>query len=128
MYYGITKKVTLNYEETIEKVTQELKKEGFGVLTTIDVKETLKKKINAEFQKYIILGACNPPFAYEVLTEELEAGLFLPCNVIVYEDKSGEIVISAFNPMLIVDIIKNDKVKNIAIKVTEKLKRVIESV
>ena len=83
MEYGISKKVILGFDEAVAKVTDELKKEGFGVLTTIDVRETLKKKLNVDFKKYVILGACNPPFAYKSLQAEEEIGLLLPCNVIV---------------------------------------------
>jgi uncharacterized protein (DUF302 family) len=128
MSYGISKKVNLSYDEAIIKVTGELKKEGFGVLTTIDVKETLKKKLDVDFQKYIILGACNPPFAYEVLKEEIEIGLLLPCNVIVYENKLGETMVSAFDPMLMATILNNEKVNSVAGQVREKLQRVIESI
>jgi uncharacterized protein (DUF302 family) len=127
MSYGISKKVNLRYNEAIIKVTEELKKEGFGILITIDVKETLKKKLDVDFQKYIILGACNPPFAYEVLKEEIEIGLLLPCNVIIYENKLGETIVSAFDPMLMATILNNEKVNSIAGQVREKLQRVIES-
>jgi len=88
MQYGFSKTIDLPYEQAIEKVTAELKKEGFGVLTFIDVKETLKQKINVDFKKYAILGACNPPIAHRALQEEEEIGLLLPCNVIVYEKDS----------------------------------------
>lgn len=128
MSYGISKKVNLIYEEAVTKVTEELKKEGFGVLTTIDVKETLKKKLNVNFRKYIILGACNPSFAYEVLKEEIDIGLFLPCNVIIYENDKSESIVSAFDPMLMATIIENEKLSNTAKKVAEKLRRVIETV
>ena len=83
MQYGFSKTIDLSFENTIEKVIDELKKEGFGVLTTIDVKETLKKKIDVDFKKYTILGACNPPLAHKALQAEEEIGLLLPCNVIV---------------------------------------------
>ena len=84
MHYGFSKSVDLSFEQAVDKVTEELKKEGFGVLTSIDVKETLKKKINVDFKKYTILGACNPPLAYKTLQQEINIGLLLPCNVIVY--------------------------------------------
>ncbi|MEX2189140.1 MAG: DUF302 domain-containing protein, partial [Bacteroidota bacterium] len=84
MQYGFSKTVNLSFDQTVEKVTEELKKEGFGVLTTIDVKETLKKKLDVDFKRYTILGACNPPFAHKALQAEEEIGLLLPCNVIVY--------------------------------------------
>ena len=87
MKYHNTKTVTTSFEETIEKVTEELKKEGFGILTEIDVKETLKKKLDVDFRKYRILGACNPPLAYKALSEEENIGVMLPCNVIVQEKR-----------------------------------------
>ncbi len=124
MNYGISKTVQLSYEQAIEKVTEELKKEGFGVLTTIDVKDTLKKKIDVEFTKYIILGACNPSFAHQTLIEEKNIGLLLPCNVIVYENGS-ETVVSAFDPMTISAISENQKIQAIAAQVKQKLERVI---
>ena len=91
--------MALSYEQAVEKVIAELKKEGFGVLTTIDVKETLKEKLNVEFPRYIILGACNPTFAHMSLQAEEQIGLLLPCNVIVYE-KAGTTVVAAFDPMV----------------------------
>jgi uncharacterized protein (DUF302 family) len=127
MNYGISKNVALDFEAAITKVTEELKKEGFGVLTTIDVKETLKKKLNVDFKKYIILGACNPPFAYEALRTEMEIGLLLPCNIIVYENESGVTTVSAFDPGLMGSMIPNEKLKEIAEKVREKIIRVIDS-
>ncbi|CUS78715.1 Uncharacterized conserved protein, DUF302 family [Candidatus Kryptonium thompsonii] len=127
MKYGISKPVNLTYEEAVNKVTEELKKEGFGVLTTIDVKETLKKKLDVDFDKYIILGACNPPYAYKALQAEYELGLILPCNVIVYE-KDGKVTVSAFDPMVMAEIIDNPKLREIALEVREKIERVIQNV
>lgn len=127
MKYGISKVVDLSYEEAVNKVTEELKKEGFGVLTAIDVKETLKKKLNVDFDKYIILGACNPPYAYKALQAEYELGLILPCNVIVYE-KDGKVTVSAFDPMVMSQMVDNPKLKEIAVEVREKLERVIQNV
>jgi uncharacterized protein (DUF302 family) len=125
--YGFSKKVNLPYQEAVDKVTEELRKEGFGVLTSIDVKDTLKKKINVDFKKYMILGACNPPLAHKALEEEEELGLLLPCNVIVYE-KAGGTVVSFFDPMIMTQIINNDKLKAVAEEVKSKLKRVYEAV
>jgi uncharacterized protein (DUF302 family) len=99
MNYGISKTISLSFENAVEKVTEELKKEGFGVLTTIDVKATMKQKLGVDFTKYVILGACNPPFAHQSLLAEEQIGLLLPCNVIVYE-KEGTTVVSAFDPMV----------------------------
>ncbi|MCS7228616.1 MAG: DUF302 domain-containing protein [Candidatus Kryptonium sp.] len=127
MKYGISKVVNLSYEEAVNKVTEELKKEGFGVLTTIDVKETLKKKLDVDFDKYIILGACNPPYAYKALQAEYDLGLILPCNVVVYE-RDGKVTVSAFDPMVMAQMIDNPKLKEIAQEVREKLERVIENV
>jgi uncharacterized protein (DUF302 family) len=127
MNYGISKLVNLTYEEAINRVTEELKKEGFGVLTTIDVKETLKKKLGVDFDKYIILGACNPPFAYKALQAEYDLGLLLPCNVVVYE-RDGKVFVSAFDTMVMTQIIDNPALKEIAQEVRKKLERVIQNV
>ena len=127
MEYGFSKSVDLPFEQTIDKVTDELKKEGFGVLTSIDVKETLKKKINVDFKKYTILGACNPPIAHNALMEEEELGLLLPCNIIVYE-KGDKTVVSVFDPMVMTKIIDNEKIAPVAQQVKEKLERVLQSV
>ncbi len=124
MKYGFSKSVDLTYDQAIEKVTGELKKEGFGVLTTIDVKDTLKKKINVDFTRYVILGACNPPFAHQSLLAEEELGLLLPCNVIVYE-KEGKTRVSIFDPMAMTALIDNPKIVPVAQQVREKLQRVL---
>jgi uncharacterized protein (DUF302 family) len=123
MEYGFSKTVALGFEEAIEKVTAELKKEGFGVLTTIDVKETLKNKINVDFKKYTILGACNPPIAHRALQTEEELGLLLPCNVIVYE-KDSKTKVSFFDPMIMTNVIDNKEMEPIANEVKQKLQRV----
>ena len=127
MQYGFSKTVDMSYEQTIEKVTAELKKEGFGVLTSIDVKETLKQKINVDFKKYTILGACNPAIAHRALQEEEDLGLLLPCNVIVYE-KDGKTRVSIFDPMVMTWIMENDNMKPIATEVQEKLQRVLKAI
>jgi len=127
MQYGFSKTIDLSYEQAIEKVTAELKKEGFGVLTSIDVKETLKQKINVDFKKYAILGACNPPIAHRALQEEEELGLLLPCNVIVYE-KDGKTRVSIFDPMVMTWIMENDNMKPIATEVQERLQRVLQAI
>ena len=127
MQYGFSKTIDLTYEQAIEKVTAELKKEGFGVLTSIDVKDTLKQKINVDFKKYTILGACNPPIAHKALQEEEELGLLLPCNVIVYE-KDGKTCVSIFDPMVMTWIIENDNMKPIATEVQERLQRVLNAI
>jgi uncharacterized protein (DUF302 family) len=127
MNYGFSKTLDIPFEQAIEKVTAELKKEGFGVLTSIDVKETLKQKINVDFKKYTILGACNPPIAHKALQEEEELGLLLPCNVIVYE-KYNKTNVSFFDPMVMTWVIDNDGMKPIAGEVKEKLQKVLEAV
>ncbi len=127
MKYGFSKTTDYTFEEAIQKVTDELKKEGFGVLTTIDVKETLKNKLNVDFKKYTILGACNPPLAHQALQAEEELGLLLPCNVIVYE-KEGKSVVSVFDPMIMAHIIDNPDMKTVAEEVKKKLERVLEAV
>ena len=127
MEYGFSKTVDMAYEKAVEKITGELKKEGFGVLTEIDVKETMKKKLDVDFKKYKILGACNPPIAHKALQIEEELGLLLPCNVIVYE-KEGKSVISVFNPMIMTAIIKGEEMEAIAEEVTGKLRRALAAV
>ena len=127
MTYGFSKTVDMPFDAAVEKVTAELQKEGFGVLTTIDVQETLKKKLNVGFRKYKILGACNPPFAHKALQAEEEIGLLLPCNVIVYE-KSGKSVVAAFDPMSMSRLMDNTAVEPIAAEVKERLERVIAAV
>jgi len=128
MSYGFFKKVTLSYDKAIEKVTEELKKEGFGVLTEIDVKETLKKKLEVDFRKYKILGACNPPFAYQALQSEEQIGLMLPCNVIVYESDQGQTMVAAIDPVASMQAVQNPKLGKIASEIQSKLKRVIDRV
>jgi uncharacterized protein (DUF302 family) len=127
MNYGFSKTVDLSYEDAIKKVPVELKKEGFGVLTFIDVKDTLKKKANIDFKKYMILGACNPLLAHKALQKEEELGLLLPCNVVVYE-KGGKTVVSVFDPMMVTLIIDNKDLKTIAEEIKIKLTRVLEAV
>ena len=127
MTYGFSKSTDLSYDDAVIRVTEELKKEGFGVLTSIDVQETMKKKLNVDFPKYIILGACNPPFAYQALQAEEEIGLLLPCNVIVFE-KKGKITIAVFDPMAMMNIVKNSAVLRVAKEMKERLERVIAAV
>lgn len=126
MEYGFSKSVDLAFGDAIHKVTEELKKEGFGVLTTIDVKETLKNKINVDFKNYTILGACNPPLAHRALQTEEELGLLLPCNVIVYE-KDNKSVVSFFDPTLMTKVVENENLTPIADEVKGKLQRVFNN-
>jgi len=127
MDYGISKTVSLTYERAVEKVTEELKKEGFGVLTTIDVKATLKQKLGVDFTKYVILGACNPPFAHKALLAEEQIGLLLPCNVVVYE-KEGKTVVAAFNPLVMTKILNNPAMGQLAEEVRARLAIAVEAV
>ena len=115
------------FDEAIEKVTNELKKEGFGVLTEIDVQDTLKKRIDVDFKKYKILGACNPHFAYKSLSAEDKIGVFLPCNVIVQEHENGEIEVAAVDPIASMISVNNPALGSLAEEVQQKLKRVIEN-
>ncbi len=128
MKYDYTKVVDLGYEEAIEKVTEELKKEGFGVLTEIDVKATLKKKIDVDVSPYKILGACNPKLAHQALQEEENIGLLLPCNVVVFKNNDEKTVVSAIEPDAMFTVVDNENVKGVAAQVKEKLHRAIDSV
>jgi uncharacterized protein (DUF302 family) len=127
MSYGFSRTVPHTYDAAVERVTEELKKEGFGVLTTIDVRETLKNKLGVEFTRYIILGACNPPFAHRALQAEEQIGLLLPCNVIVYE-KKGATVVAAFDPMVMLNVVEREDIRAIAEEVKAKLERAIAAV
>ena len=127
MNYGLSKKVDSSYEDAIVKVTEELKKDGFGILTEIDVKATLKKKLDVDVDKYIILGACNPGFAHQALQIENELGLLLPCNTIVYE-KEGEVFVSIMNPEIMSSVVDNEKLVEIANDVKNILQKVLDRV
>lgn len=127
MQYYFNKIVEMTFEETIDKVTEELKKEGFGVLTEIDVKAALKKKIDVDFRKYRILGACNPSYAYKALLAEDKIGTMLPCNVIVQEKEDGRIEVAAIDPIASMQAVENASLGEIAEKIHEKLKKVIEN-
>ena len=125
--YGYKKEFDAPYEEVVEKTVDELKKEGFGVLTEIDVKATLKKKLDVDLDKYVILGACNPPFAYQSLQAEKDIGLLLPCNVIVYE-QNDKTYVSAILPTVAMNMVQNEGLRDIAEQVENKLKKVIDSI
>ena len=126
MNYYFNKTVKGTFEEVIDKVTQELKAEGFGILTEIDVTATLKKKLDVNFKKYRILGACNPPYAHKALQAEDKIGTMLPCNVIVQEIEEGVIEVAAVNPMASMQAVENEKLNNIADEITSMLEKVIE--
>jgi uncharacterized protein (DUF302 family) len=125
--YGFSTTLNVPYEEAIEKTTAALKEEGFGVLTEIDVKATLKKKLDVDFRRYIILGACNPTLAYQALQNELEIGLLLPCNVIVYETGDGQSTVSIIDPISMLGVVKNTPLDLIAKEATTRLQRVIKA-
>jgi len=127
MSYYFTKILATDFESAITKVTEELKEEGFGVLTEIDVKDTLKKKIDVDFRRYKILGACNPVFAHKALSAEPHIGTMLPCNVIVQELGENKIEVSAVDPVASMMGVKNDQLGGIATEVQQKLKRVIDN-
>ena len=124
--YTYKKSVSLGYADAIAKVRDELKKEGFGILTEIDVKQTLKTKINVDFEDYIILGACNPPLAYQALSAEREIGVLLPCNVIVYV-QGGKTFVSAILPTVQLGKVGNPEILPIAEQVENKLKKVVDA-
>jgi uncharacterized protein (DUF302 family) len=125
--YGISKRLSMDYDRAVERVTHTLKEEGFGVLTTIDVKATLKAKLDADFKRYVILGACNPKLAYKALTEENDVGLLLPCNVVVHETDDGGSVVAAIDPEAMLSVTGRDDLKPLAREVKVKLTRAIES-
>ena len=124
--YGFTKEVDISFEEAVVKVTEELKKEGFGILTKIDVRDKFKEKLGIEFKKYVILGACNPPSAHKAILAEENIGLMLPCNVIVYE-KGNKANISIIKPTMAMRMIDNKKLEDIAEKIEIKLEHVFDA-
>lgn len=128
MSYNISKKVKGTFEKTIYRVTEELKKEGFGIITEVDLREKFKEKLNIDFRNYTILGACNPKLAYEAVQQEDKIGIMLPCNVLIQEHENGEVEVSAINPMASIGAVKNDQLEGVATEVSNKLQRVIEAV
>ena len=128
MGYYFTKTVARSFDETLAKLTDELKKEGFGILTEIDVKETLKKKLNVDFRRYKILGTCNPPFAYQALQAEDKIGILLPCNVIIQERGDGQVEVSAVDPMETMKAVENPNLAALAEQVQAKLKPVVANI
>jgi uncharacterized protein (DUF302 family) len=126
MDYVFKKKVSVGFDQAISRVTEELKKEGFGILTEIDVKATLKKKLDADFRNYRILGACNPPYAHKALLAEPWIGSMLPCNVIVQEFDNGDIEVGAVNPIASMQAVDNPALGEVAGEIQAKLKKVID--
>jgi uncharacterized protein (DUF302 family) len=121
--YSLRVQLDLPYVQAVEKVTAALKEEGFGVLTEIDVKDTLKKKLDTDFRKYVILGACNPPLAHRALSTELEIGLLLPCNIIVYEEDGGSVV-SIVDPISMLGVVESPELEPVAKEARARLGRV----
>jgi len=123
--YGIEKRLDVPYDQAVERVTAALAAEGFGILTEIDVKATLKKKLDLDFRRYVILGACNPPLAHRALTAELDVGLLLPCNVIVYEADGGGSVVSAADPGAMMEVSGNPALEPVATEARARLERAL---
>lgn len=128
MSYHFSKTVNMSFEEAVEKTTAALKEEGFGVLTEIDLKSTLKEKLDVDFRKYRILGACNPGLAHKALQAEEHIGLMLPCNVIVQEYESGEVEVSAVDPVASMQAVENESLGDVAQKVQKLMKTVIDKI
>jgi uncharacterized protein (DUF302 family) len=127
MSYYFSKIIELSFDDAISKVKKDLQKEGFGILTDIDLKQILREKLDVDFRKYVILGACNPPFAYKALQAEDKIGTMLPCNVIVQEIAEGKVEVAAVDPAASMQAVENQKLEEIAEQVREILKRVIET-
>jgi uncharacterized protein (DUF302 family) len=126
--YGLRVQVDADYSAAVERVTAALKEQGFGVLTTIDVAQTLKQKLDRDFRRYVILGACNPVLADRALQAELEIGLLLPCNVIVYEEAPGRSVVAAMAPIPAMGIVGNDALRDVAAEADARLRRALSTV
>ncbi|MCW5961983.1 MAG: DUF302 domain-containing protein [Pyrinomonadaceae bacterium] len=124
--YGYRREIESSFDETVRQTREALQKEGFGVLTEIDMKEKLKEKLDVDFRNYVILGACNPPLAHLALQEDLDIGLLLPCNVIVYETEKGSVV-AAIDAKKMLSVAENPNLENTAETVNEKLRSAIES-
>ena len=127
MSYYFGKTLEASFDESVGRVIEALKREGFGILTDIDVKATLKKKLDVDFKEYRILGACNPPFAYQALQAEDKIGTMLPCNVIVQQKGAGQVEVAAIDPIASMKAVENPKLADVARQVQAKLKKVIDS-
>jgi len=128
MNYGYKRTVELSFEEVDDRIRSSLEEQGFGVLTEIDVKNTLKKKLDKDFQKYTILGACNPPLAFEALEDEQAIGLLLPCNVVLWENEDFSTTIAAIDADKMMTIVENNQLYNLAKKVNTLLKKAVDNV
>lgn len=126
-HYGFSVKLDLPYEEAVQRVTAALKAEGFGILTEIDVRATMKQKLDAEFRNYVILGACNPPLAHRALQRNLDVGLMLPCNVIVYQEGNGAVV-AVVDPIAMLDVIRDPGLRPVAEEAKDRLRRAIDAI
>lgn len=126
--YGIVRHVAVGYEEAVALAREALKEQGFGVLTEIDVKKTMKEKIDVDFKPYIILGACNPHLAHKALTAEPDIGLMLPCNVVVYEEGPGAATVEAISPMSALGVVANDTLQDVADEAQVKLVAAMDAV
>lgn len=124
--HGMKKSLNVSYAEALQRVPEALKTEGFGVLTEIDIQSTLKQKLDVPFRRYKILGACNPPLAHQALQADLEAGLMLPCNVIVYEDDQGKAIVVAIDPVQTIASSGDPTLEKLALEVRQKLSRVLD--
>ncbi len=125
--FGIQKTLDMGFDDALKRIPEALKTEGFGVLTEIDVQQTLKKKLDVDFRRYRILGACNPPFAHKALQHSLDVGMLMPCNVIVYETDEGRTVVSAVDPMQTMAAQGDPEMRPLADAVQQKLKKVVDS-
>lgn len=128
MAYDIRKTVTTSFKETIDNLKAELQKQGFGVITEIDLKSKFKEKLSKEFRNYSILGACNPALAYEAVQKDSHIGVMLPCNVLVQEHENGSVEVSAINPMQSIGIVGNQELEALAREVTSKLEAALEQI
>ncbi len=128
MKYGHSREIKIDFDEAVLRVKKNLSEESFGILTEINVKETLRKKIGRGYREYIILGAYNPPFVYKALQSEKEVGLLLPCNVIIYTSDDDKTIVSSVNPEIAMLMVENEKLKEIACEIGEKLRRVIDGI
>ena len=126
--YHLSKRSVLPFDKAIEKITEALREEGFGIITSIDLKETFKNKLNVDFRKYMILGACNPRFAYESLLEEDKVGVFLPCNVVVQEHENGEVEVSIIDPEEMMRPIDNLNLKTFATQVKQSMQQALRKI
>lgn len=126
--YAISKTVNTNFQDTISRLTSELKNEGFGIITEIDLKAKFKEKLKKDFRNYMILGACNPALAYEAIQKESHIGVMLPCNVLVQEHENGEVEVSAINPMQSVGVVGNPEMNSLAEDVSNRLKSALDRI